>query len=76
ISFKASDVNNPLRGPQGAAAIFGPQIGATADMVITLDEALENCGRHIFQATGREVIYAPGAAGGLGAALLGLLIAE
>lgn len=41
-----------------------------------LDEALENCGRHIYQATGREVINAPGAAGGMGAALLGLLNAE
>lgn len=47
-------------------------------MVNTLDEALENCGRHIYQATGREVINAPGAgaAGGMGAALLGLLNAE
>lgn len=47
-------------------------------MVNTLDEALENWGRHIYQATGREVIYAPGAgaAGGMDAALLGLLNAE
>ncbi|MGK7582464.1 glycerate kinase, partial [Salmonella enterica] len=54
-------------------AIFGPQKGATAEMVNTLDAALENWGRHIYQATGREVINAPGAgpAGGLAAALLG-----
>lgn len=45
-------------------------------MVNPLDEALENWGRHIYQATGREVINAPGAAGGMGAALLGLLNAE
>ncbi|EBQ2847388.1 glycerate kinase, partial [Salmonella enterica] len=59
-------------------AIFGPQKGATAEMVNTLDEALENWGRHIYQATGREVINAPGAgaAGGMGGALLGLLNAE
>ncbi|EAN2432857.1 glycerate kinase [Salmonella enterica] len=76
ISLKACDVNNPLCGPQGASAIFGPQKGATAEMVNTLDESLENCGRHIYQATGREVINAPGAAGGMGAALLGLLNAE
>ncbi|WP_139777100.1 glycerate kinase, partial [Salmonella enterica] len=62
----------------GASAIFGPQKGATAEMVNTLDAALENWGRHIYQATGREVINAPGAgaAGGMGAALLGLLNAE
>lgn len=74
----ACDVNNPLCGPQGASAIFGPQKGATAEMVDTLDAALENWGRHIYQATGREVINAPGAgaAGGMGAALLGLLNAE
>ncbi|EHB3460563.1 glycerate kinase [Salmonella enterica] len=74
----ACDVNNPLCGPQGASAIFGPQKGATAEMVNTLDAALENWGRHIYQATGREVINAPGAgaAGGMGAALLGLLNAE
>ncbi|EEJ1482294.1 glycerate kinase [Salmonella enterica subsp. enterica serovar Sanjuan] len=78
ISLKACDVNNLLCGPQGASAIFGPQKGVTAEMVNTLDEALENWGRHIYQATGREVIYAPGAgaAGGMDAALLGLLNAE
>ncbi|EBM0477300.1 glycerate kinase [Salmonella enterica] len=78
ISLKACDVNNPLCGPQGASAIFGPQKGATAEMVNILDEALENWGRHIYQATGREVINAPGggAAGEMGGALLGLLNAE
>ncbi|EBS1107850.1 glycerate kinase [Salmonella enterica subsp. enterica serovar Eingedi] len=78
ISLKACDVNNPLCGSQGASAIFGPQKGATAEMVNILDEALENWGRHIYQATGREVINAPGAgaAGEMGAALLGLLNAE
>lgn len=53
-------------------------------MVNILDEALENWGRHIYQATGREVINAPGAgagagagaAGEMGGALLGLLNAE
>ncbi|EAW3052144.1 glycerate kinase [Salmonella enterica] len=74
----ACDVNNPLCGPQGASAVFGPQKGATAEMVDTLDAALENWGRHIYLATGREVVNAPGAgaAGGMGAALLGLLNAE
>lgn len=55
-----------------------PTKGATAEMVNILDEALENWGRHIYQATGREVINAPGAgaAGEMGGALLGLLNAE
>ncbi|EEH9715806.1 glycerate kinase [Salmonella enterica subsp. enterica] len=78
ISLKACDVNNPLCGPQGASAIFGPQKGATAEMVNILDEVLENWSWHIYQATGREVINAPGAgaAGEMGGALLGLLNAE
>lgn len=47
-------------------------------MVNILDEVLENWGWHIYQATGREVINAPGAgaAGEMGGALLGLLNAE
>src|SRR5690606_39596939 len=36
----ACDVNNPLCGPTGASAIFGPQKGATAEMVAALDNAL------------------------------------
>jgi glycerate 2-kinase len=74
----ACDVNNPLCGPQGASAIFGPQKGATPDMVQTLDAALAQWGRLIGQHTGREVLNAPGAgaAGGMGSALLGLLNAE
>ena len=38
----ACDVNNPLTGPEGASAIYGPQKGATPQMVITLDKALTN----------------------------------
>ncbi len=75
ISLKACDVNNPLCGPQGASAILAHKKGDSGNGE-HLDEALENCGRHIYQATGREVINAPGAAGGMGAALLGLLNAE
>jgi len=73
----ASDVDNPLLGLRGAAAVFGPQKGATPDDVQRLDAALthfaELAGR-IGQADGavRRTLDAPGAgaAGGLGYGLL------
>jgi glycerate kinase len=74
----ACDVDNPLCGPHGASAVFGPQKGATPEMVTQLDAALNHFGRLLQQATGREVLNAPGAgaAGGMGAALLGMLNAR
>lgn len=74
----ACDVNNPLCGPTGASAIFGPQKGATPEMVKTLDSALFCYGSLIEQVTGNAVLNAAGAgaAGGMGAALLGMLNAE
>jgi glycerate kinase len=68
----ASDVDNPLTGPKGAAAVYGPQKGATADDVAALDAALA----HFARVLGREdAAAAPGAgaAGGIGfGALVGL----
>lgn len=74
----ACDVNNPLCGPTGASAIFGPQKGATEEMVAVLDSALTVFGKQLEETTGREVmnIAGAGAAGGMGAALLGVLNAE
>ena len=74
----ACDVNNPLCGPTGASAIFGPQKGATEAMVAALDGALAVYGKRLQEFTGREGMNAPGAgaAGGMGAALLGLLGAD
>lgn len=74
----ACDVNNPLCGPTGASAIFGPQKGATEEMVAALDSALAVFGKQLQEITGREVmnIAGAGAAGGMGAALLGVLNAE
>ncbi|MFC0226838.1 glycerate kinase [Serratia aquatilis] len=74
----ACDVDNPLCGAKGASAIFGPQKGASAEMVQELDRALLHYGTLLEQATGREVLLAPGAgaAGGMGAALLGFLNAQ
>ena len=71
----ACDVDNPLCGPLGASAIFGPQKGATAAMVAELDLALANYARCIEQLTGRQISDTPGAGagGGIGAAFVALL---
>ncbi len=68
----ACDVDNPLTGPRGASAVYGPQKGATPEMVRELDAALVTFARLAAAATGREVSLLPGAgaAGGLGAGLL------
>jgi glycerate kinase len=68
----ACDVDNPLCGPRGATAVYGPQKGATPDLVPVLDAALENYATVAAAATGRDVALLPGAgaAGGLGAGLL------
>ncbi|ANQ17926.1 glycerate kinase [Vibrio natriegens] len=74
----ACDVDNPLCGPQGASQVFGPQKGATADMVEQLDRNLAHYASVIKAQLGQDVLTRPGAgaAGGLGAALMGLLNAE
>ncbi|MGL5701278.1 MAG: glycerate kinase [Kluyvera sp.] len=74
----ACDVNNPLCGPGGASAVFGPQKGATPEMVARLDAMLDNWGQVMAQTSGRDVrqIAGAGAAGGMGAALVGLLNAR
>ena len=68
----ACDVDNPLTGPRGASAVYGPQKGATPQMVAELDAALGHYARVAQAATGRDVALHPGAgaAGGLGAGLL------
>lgn len=71
----ACDVNNPLTGPNGAAAVYGPQKGATPEMVEILDRALGRLADVMARDLGREVRDMPGAgaAGGLGAGLVGFL---
>lgn len=68
----ACDVNNPLIGKEGASRIFGPQKGATEEMVQQLDEALVHFAKVVKDVTGREVAHVAGtgAAGGIGAAFL------
>ncbi|MGW7051543.1 glycerate kinase [Streptomyces sp. NPDC054887] len=60
----ASDVDNPLTGPKGAAAVYGPQKGASEEDVATLDAALA----HYASVLGPEPADSPGAgaAGGIG----------
>lgn len=74
----ACDVDNPLIGPQGASAVFGPQKGADAAMVEQLDANLAHFARLIHQTTGKDIAQAEGAgaAGGLGAAFLAFFNAE
>lgn len=68
----ASDVDNPLLGPKGAAAVYGPQKGAGPDDVATLDGALARFAEVLDAAEAAEAPGA-GAAGGVGfAALVGL----
>jgi glycerate kinase len=68
----ACDVNNPLCGPTGASAIFGPQKGATAEVVHELDAALQHFAAVVRRDLGKDVAEIPGAgaAGGLGAGLM------
>ncbi|KJR28056.1 glycerate kinase [Vibrio navarrensis] len=74
----ACDVDNPLCGEKGASAVFGPQKGATPEMVTILDENLAHYAAIIKQQLGKDVrdMAGAGAAGGMGAALLGLLDAD
>jgi glycerate kinase len=74
----ASDVDNPLLGESGAAAVFGPQKGASPAQVLQLDRALARWAALTAAATGRDVAGSPGAgaAGGTGFAALAYLHAE
>ena len=68
----ACDVTNPLLGPDGAAAVFGPQKGATPEQVPILDARLARLADALVAAGAADVSDLPGAgaAGGLGAAFL------
>lgn len=68
----ACDVTNPLLGPTGAAATYGPQKGADPDEVRALDERLARFADRMRAVTGRDERGAPGAgaAGGMGFGLL------
>jgi glycerate kinase len=71
----ACDVNNPLTGPEGASAVYGPQKGATPEMVAQLDAALARFAEVAKRDIGADVSDVPGsgAAGGLGAGIMAFL---
>jgi glycerate 2-kinase len=71
----ACDVDNPLTGPRGAAAVYGPQRGAGTDDVTTLDRALAHWADVVADRTGADTRDRPGAgaAGGVGFAAVALL---
>jgi glycerate kinase len=74
----ACDVDNPLTGEKGAAAVYSPQKGATPEMVKRLDAGLANLAAVIRGDLGFDVENVPGAgaAGGLGAGILAFLGGE
>jgi len=74
----ATDVDNPLYGPKGAAYQFAPQKGADAAMVKRLDAGLRNLARIVKRDLGKDVAHEPGAgaAGGCGYGLMAFFNAE
>lgn len=74
----ACDVTNPLIGENGASKVFGPQKGATLEMVEVLDKNLTHYANIIKKTLGKDIANVPGggAAGGLGAGLMAFLNAE
>lgn len=74
----ASDVTNPLCGPNGATAIFAEQKGATKEMLPTLDRALKQFGKVIYDQFSIDILHmeGAGAGGGIGAALMAVLNGE
>jgi glycerate 2-kinase len=71
----ACDVDNPLTGPHGAAAVYGPQKGASPEDVATLDAALRHWAQMVTEVTGRECAHVAGAgaAGGVAFGALAVL---
>ncbi|HSO89157.1 MAG TPA: glycerate kinase [Draconibacterium sp.] len=79
ISMKIiCDVENPLLGENGAAAVFGPQKGATPEMVIQLETGLRNWSQVLQKKTGKSITDQPGtgAAGGVSIPLISFYGAE
>jgi len=71
----ACDVTNPLCGETGASSVFGPQKGATPEMIRLLDRHLRHYAEVIKQELGKDIADVPGAgaAGGLGGGLMAFL---
>ena len=73
-----TDVNNPLCGSNGAALVFGPQKGATAEQVAELDQGLEQMANLVERESGLQLRDLPGmgAAGGFALPFVGFMGAE
>ena len=69
------DIDNPMYGPQGAAAVFGPQKGADEEMVAMLDDGLRQLASVMEMQSGRNIAAIPGAgaAGAFGAGMVAFL---
>ena len=74
----ACDVDSPFCGPEGASYVYGPQKGASQEMVAQLDEGMRHFAQIISQTTGVDVADMPGAgaAGGLGGAFKAFMDAD
>jgi glycerate kinase len=73
-----SDINNPLCGDNGAAAIFGPQKGANEEMIKLLDDGLRHFSEVLKEDIGIDILEMPGAgaAGGMGGGIYAIFDAE
>ena len=74
----ACDVDNPMCGPEGASAVYGPQKGASQEMITVLDSALQHFSHVVHRDLNKEVKHMPGAgaAGGLGGGMVAFLNAS
>ena len=74
----ACDVQNPLCGPEGASAVYGPQKGANLEDISVMDSALKNFGEVLSRVANTNLLelVGGGAAGGLGAGVVGFLGAK
>lgn len=72
------DIDNPLCGAQGAAAVFGPQKGATAEMVTMLDAGLAHLAWVAKRDLNADILHMPGAgaAGGMGGGMVAFFSSE
>ena len=74
----ACDVDNPMCGPEGASAVYGPQKGASKEMISVLDNALQHFCHIVHRDLNKEIKHMPGAgaAGGLGGGMFAFLNAS
>lgn len=61
IFIVACDVDSPFCGPKGAAYVYGPQKGATSEMVKELDEGMQAFSRLVYKETGTDIMNIKGA---------------